>query len=213
MGFRGQFAMGRSNVMAAALACLPGMRVNSGAAPDLSQLAAFQQAYPGGMAQLQGPLPSGMLGVPYRSSDNWGCGPCGWLASGQAQAFPCGLDGPQYGRRRGWRKTKLGFSQLVGGLSSVTFSINCTDIFMGTALQIPAASSNPGVFIDSIKVGSIEQLPLGSVPALIFSEVSTDNEIDMDVAQVSQNVIVTVRNTNVGQVNFEGAFLGYTNRC
>jgi hypothetical protein len=94
----------------------------------------------------------------------------------------------------------------------VTIRVSATDVFTPTSLEIPAASTNPGVLIDSIRIGSNDQI-LGPLPAPLFSEVATDKELDMDTLSANQDIVIVVRNTNAQPVTFEGAFDGYLMKC
>ncbi len=72
------------------------------------------------------------------------------------------------------------------------------------------ASAVAGSFIiNDIKVGARSQLPSTSaVPAAMFSELATESALELDTAEVAQDITVSVTNTSGGALRFTGGFYG-----
>lgn len=63
--------------------------------------------------------------------------------------------------------------------------------------------------INDIKIGARSQLPSTSaVPAAMFSELATESGLELDTAEVAQDVTVTVTNISGGALRFVGGFYG-----
>jgi len=168
-----------------------GIPVQGGVAPPGSFGGGF--GFPGGAVGYGGPV-----GAP-------------WLLN---NCFPCGPCGPQFGTRRGPRKTKAGIPKtIIQAGASASIIVKPNVVFTGTSLEFPAEAINPNIILVDLKVGANSQMPLGEVPLGIYSQVSTDQEMDMDTCQVGQEISLTIRNDSAQPVTIRGAIDGYAFFC
>jgi hypothetical protein len=107
------------------------------------------------------------------------------------------------------REYILGFdSTAVPGSTSANITKRPQTIFRPERVVVPAAVGVDFQMVD-IKVGKNSQFSAsGEVPAVVFAETSFGVRLKMDTAQVSMDVTLSVRNTNVNLRNFTAAIIG-----
>lgn len=107
------------------------------------------------------------------------------------------------------RQLVIGFSaaSVAAGVQAV-ISVLPQVIFRGQRLVVP--SDIAGSFsIDDIIVGNRSQLvSAGALPARAFQENCLNNELHLDTASVSQQLILKVTNTSAGALAFSAALFG-----
>ena len=107
------------------------------------------------------------------------------------------------------REFILGFdSTAVPGSTSANITQRPQVIVRPERVVIPSAVGVDFQVVD-IKVGKNSQFSAsGEVPAVVFAETSFGVRLKMDTAQVSMDVTLSVRNTNVNLRNFTAAIIG-----
>lgn len=107
------------------------------------------------------------------------------------------------------REYILGFdSTAVPGSTSANITKRPQTIFRPERVIIPSAVGVDFQVVD-IKVGKNSQFSAsGEVPAVVFAETAFGVRLKMDTAQVSMDVTISVRNTNVNLRNFTAAIIG-----
>ena len=109
------------------------------------------------------------------------------------------------------RRFPLGFvptSVAGGGATTATIPAAPQNLYRPERVTIPSdIAFDFGV--QDIKVGNNSQLVSGGeVPGAIFTEVSVDNEVTFDTAEVGNQITILVRNTNANALTFRGALMG-----
>ena len=107
------------------------------------------------------------------------------------------------------REYPLGFpTTSVAANSSSTISTQPQVPFRGRRLIVP--SDIAGSFlIDDLKIGKNSMFPSANpVPARAFTELGVGVDLNLDTAQISQLVTLSVSNTTAGAVSFNAAIIG-----
>lgn len=109
------------------------------------------------------------------------------------------------------RRFPLGFvptSVAGGGATTATIPAAPQNLYRPERVTIPSdIAFDFGV--QDLKVGNNSQLVSGGeVPGAIFTEVSVDNEVTFDTAEVGNQITILVRNTNAAALTFRGALMG-----
>lgn len=110
--------------------------------------------------------------------------------------------------RLSWMAIPLQANVAVGAVTTVT--INTNQVFVGSELRLPADPVAPNFTINSVRVGSQEMFVQGNVPGDLFSELSNNAQLDMEMARAGVPVTIVATNTGAAPTNFVGAFSGYT---
>lgn len=107
------------------------------------------------------------------------------------------------------REYILGFdSTAVPGSTSANITKRPQVIFRPERVVIPSSVGVDFQMVD-IKVGKNSQFSAsGEVPAVVFAETSFGVRLKMDTCQVSMDVTLSVRNTNLNLRNFTAAIIG-----
>lgn len=96
--------------------------------------------------------------------------------------------------------------------TALVFRAQTQDVFKPTQLVISGDDLN-GAYIEDIKIGNISQLSgQGRLPAGAFKDKETAPELDIDCAQVSQEVSVRIRNDSDKPMVCEPFFVGFVAR-
>jgi len=107
------------------------------------------------------------------------------------------------------REYPLGFpTTAVGAGASATINAQPQVPFRGRRLIIP--SDIAGAFlINDLKVGKNSMFPTSNpVPARAFTELGVGTDLNLDTAQISQLVSLSVTNTSGAALNFNAALIG-----
>lgn len=124
-------------------------------------------------------------------------------AAGQCNisAQPCGPSG---------RLLILGFDSVaaVAAGASAIITQRPQVLFQPSRVVIPAAIA--GFFIvNDLKIGKNSQFTAsGALPAAVFSELSVGVALAMDAAQIAQDIVLSVTNTDVAAHRFIAAMIG-----
>jgi len=107
------------------------------------------------------------------------------------------------------REYILGFdSTAIPGSTSANITKRPQVIFRPERVIIPSSVGVDFQVVD-IKVGKNSQFSAsGEVPAVVFAETAFGVRLKMDTCQVSMDVTISVRNTNVNLRNFTAAIIG-----
>lgn len=107
------------------------------------------------------------------------------------------------------REYPLGFpTTSVGAAASATISAQPQVPFRGRRLIVP--SDIAGSFlIDDLKIGKNSMFPSSNpVPARAFTELGVGVDLNLDTAQISQLVAISVTNSSLAAANFNAAIIG-----
>lgn len=110
--------------------------------------------------------------------------------------------------RTGRRPIGFPLTVVAAGAASGAITTQPQKPFKSTRLIIP--SSIGALFVvTSIQIGNDEMLMNGNpVPALVFNENAEDAWLNLETAQISQNISVNVTNISGAQATFSAAMIG-----